>query len=174
MNCTTHCRMKGRMLCTMGDVRAWMARRAGWLLIAAILLAGCGEDNVDVRTVPMSQDQAVLPYVQQGVDAPTLAGDTAAFSPTQSLSGWPGTVYLEPGPPVQRPAGPPNPFEGNDRAESEGQRLFNWYNCGGCHGPNGGGGMGPNLRDDQWIYGSKPIDIYRVIAEGRPEGMPTF
>src|SRR5205823_2563199 len=37
-----------------------------------------------------------------------------------------------------------NPYEGNAYAISEGQRLFNWYSCSGCHA-NGGGGIGPPL-----------------------------
>lgn len=61
----------------------------------------------------------------------------------------------------------------NAFAIAEGQRLFNWYNCAGCHA-NGGGGMGPALIDDQWIYGSEPDQIYRTILEGRPNGMPSF
>lgn len=56
---------------------------------------------------------------------------------------------------------------------SEGQRLFAWYNCSGCHS-NGGGGMGPPLIDDTWIYGSAPENIYATIVEGRPNGMPSF
>jgi cytochrome c oxidase cbb3-type subunit 3 len=28
--------------------------------------------------------------------------------------------------------------------------------------------------DDQWIYGSNPENIFETIAEGRPNGMPSF
>jgi cytochrome c oxidase cbb3-type subunit 3 len=56
---------------------------------------------------------------------------------------------------------------------SEGQRLFGWYNCVGCHA-NGGGGMGPPLMDDEWIYGSAPEQIFNTIVQGRPNGMPSF
>jgi cytochrome c oxidase cbb3-type subunit III len=66
-----------------------------------------------------------------------------------------------------------NPYENNAYAQSEGQRLFNWYNCVGCHA-NGGGGMGPALMDDKWIYGSAPENIYATIIQGRPNGMPSF
>ena len=66
-----------------------------------------------------------------------------------------------------------NLYEGNAYAVSEGQRLFNWYNCSGCHA-NGGGGMGPPLMDDEWIYGSGPEQIYTTIVQGRPNGMPSF
>ena len=66
-----------------------------------------------------------------------------------------------------------NPYENNAYAQSEGQRLFNQYNCSGCHA-NGGGGMGPPLMDDKWIYGSAPENIYATIVQGRPNGMPSF
>ena len=66
-----------------------------------------------------------------------------------------------------------NPYWHNAWALSEGKRLFTWYNCTGCHA-NGGGGMGPPLMDDQWIYGSDPENIFSTIVEGRPNGMPSF
>ncbi len=65
------------------------------------------------------------------------------------------------------------PYDDNAWAVSEGQRLFGWYNCAGCHA-NGGGGMGPPLMDDTWIYGSSPENIYNTIVQGRPNGMPSF
>ena len=70
-----------------------------------------------------------------------------------------------------RPSG--NPAELNAPALSEGKTLFSTYNCTGCHA-NGGGGMGPPLMDDEWIYGYYPDQIFRTILEGRPNGMPAF
>jgi cytochrome c oxidase cbb3-type subunit 3 len=69
-----------------------------------------------------------------------------------------------------------NPYEGNAYAISEGQRLYDWYNCSGCHA-HGGGGIGPPLiKEDQrdWIYGSEPFNIFDTIVKGRPNGMPTW
>jgi cytochrome c oxidase cbb3-type subunit III len=80
---------------------------------------------------------------------------------------------LQPGGPVPATPRPKAPYEGNAWATSEGQRLFSWFNCVGCHA-NGGGGMGPPLMDDYWIYGSEPQNVYRTIVEGRPRGMPAF
>jgi cytochrome c oxidase cbb3-type subunit 3 len=65
------------------------------------------------------------------------------------------------------------PYEDNAVAVSEGKRLYSAYNCVGCHA-HGGGGMGPALRDDQWIYGHEADQIYHTILEGRPNGMPAF
>ena len=67
----------------------------------------------------------------------------------------------------------PNEYEQSAYAVSEGQRLYRWYNCNGCHA-NGGGAIGPPLMDDQWIYGSAPADVVATILEGRPNGMPAF
>jgi cytochrome c oxidase cbb3-type subunit 3 len=66
-----------------------------------------------------------------------------------------------------------SPYAYNAFAISEGKRLFTWYNCVGCHA-NGGGGMGPPLMDERWIYGSDPENIFSTIVEGRPNGMPSF
>ncbi len=66
-----------------------------------------------------------------------------------------------------------NPYEGNAYAISQGQQLFDKYNCSGCHF-HGGGGIGPALMDEEWIYGSTPADIYQSIAQGRPNGMPSW
>ena len=66
-----------------------------------------------------------------------------------------------------------NPYEGNAYAISQGQQLFEQYNCSGCHF-HGGGGIGPPLMDAEWIYGSTPANIYESIVEGRPNGMPSF
>jgi cytochrome c oxidase cbb3-type subunit 3 len=79
---------------------------------------------------------------------------------------------LQPGTPVDT-AHTENPYESSAYAQTEGQRLFGWYNCSGCHA-NGGGGMGPALMDDTWIYGSEPEQIFATIVEGRPNGMPSF
>jgi cytochrome c oxidase cbb3-type subunit 3 len=65
-------------------------------------------------------------------------------------------------------------FDGRNAYDaSQGRQLFHWYNCAGCHS-NGGGGMGPALMDDRWLYGHEPDDIYKTIMEGRPNGMPSF
>src|SRR6185437_5153045 len=46
----------------------------------------------------------------------------------------------------------PNIYQESAYSVSQGQSLFQQYNCSGCHA-NGGGGMGPPLIDNNWIYG---------------------
>lgn len=65
------------------------------------------------------------------------------------------------------------PYNYNAYAISEGKALYNQFNCVGCHS-NGGGGMGPPLMDDKWIYGSDPSSVFASIVEGRPNGMPSW
>lgn len=67
-----------------------------------------------------------------------------------------------------------NPFEKNTDALREGRLYFMQYNCAGCHGDHGGGGMGPSLRDADWIYGDTHAQIAKSIAEGRALGMPAW
>jgi cytochrome c oxidase cbb3-type subunit 3 len=64
-------------------------------------------------------------------------------------------------------------YQENAYAMNEGKRLFDSYNCSGCHA-HGGGSIGPPLMDAAWIYGSEPINIFATIVEGRPNGMPSF
>ena len=64
-------------------------------------------------------------------------------------------------------------FEGNKLAIADGQQLFNQMNCTGCHF-NGGGGMGPALMSGHWRYGGRIEQIYESIAQGRPNGMPSW
>ncbi|MDB6092114.1 MAG: cytochrome c class [Gammaproteobacteria bacterium] len=61
----------------------------------------------------------------------------------------------------------------NAAAVNTGRRLFGQYNCSGCHS-NGGGGMGPSLMDDEWIYGGRLEQIHQTLVEGRPNGMPSW
>lgn len=67
-----------------------------------------------------------------------------------------------------------NPLKGDPVALQDGRRLFNWYNCSGCHGGHAGGGMGPSLRDPVWLYGDSDAQIYDSIAAGRSNGMPAW
>ena len=71
-------------------------------------------------------------------------------------------------------SGAANPLSGSDAARTDGRRLFVRFNCSGCHGGRAGGGMGPSLRDVDWLYGSSDMAIFASIAEGRGKGMPAW
>jgi cytochrome c oxidase cbb3-type subunit 3 len=117
------------------------------LLLSVSLVAACEREKREPRAKPVAaeQPQAVtLGHLRPGGGAPP------------------------PPPPPVAQADDQNAYQ-----ISEGKRLFQWYNCSGCHA-NGGGGMGPPLIDDTWIYGSEPQNIFQTIREGRPNGMPSF
>ena len=67
-----------------------------------------------------------------------------------------------------------NPFADDRTATGEGRKLFVRFNCSGCHGGRAGGGMGPSLRDVDWIYGNSDAQIFSSIAQGRAHGMPSW
>lgn len=64
---------------------------------------------------------------------------------------------------------------GNDpKMMQAAQGLFK-TNCAVCHGPDGGGGTGPNLRDNSYLNVKKVDDIFTVITNGVvPKGMPSW
>ena len=66
-----------------------------------------------------------------------------------------------------------SPYQENAYGIAEGKRLYTAFNCNGCHA-HGGGGIGPALMDEKWIYGGAPDRIYSTISQGRPNGMPSF
>jgi len=48
-------------------------------------------------------------------------------------------------------------------------------NCKICHGPDGKGATGPNLTDNEWIYGNSQNEIIRTIKNGNKNGsMPAW
>lgn len=78
-----------------------------------------------------------------------------------------------PGPTVDPPR-MRNPLGQGPAVLADGRRLFVRMNCSGCHGGHAGGGMGPSLRDVDWMYGSTDAQIFSSVAEGRAHGMPAW
>jgi len=60
-------------------------------------------------------------------------------------------------------------------ALANGQAVFS-TKCASCHGPDGGGLIGPNLTDVYWINGSgKPASVLTIIKDGvMSKGMPAW
>src|SRR5690349_11249928 len=67
-----------------------------------------------------------------------------------------------------------NPNQAAPEAVAQGHGLFIRVNCAGCHGYGAVGAMGPNLTDGYWRYGGAPVQIFKSIYEGRPQGMPAW
>ena len=109
-----------------------------------IVLAGCEREARPFRDLPVASARS-----QEPMGTGLYAGSQAPPQPENS------------------------PFQENAWGIGEGKRLFDQYNCSGCHA-HGGGGMGPPLMDDEWIYGEHPANIFETIVGGRPNGMPSF
>ncbi len=131
------------------DLRAGFALLPRYALVAACLfasLAACEREDRDYR----------------GERTPKTAADTATVS------------TLQPGEQAPAPADPRlREYEGNAYHINQGERLYRWFNCNGCHGA-GGGNIGPALMDDEWRYGGNIDQIVATILQGRPNGMPSF
>src|SRR5215218_8405186 len=125
-----------------------MTRKAVLLaVVLAMLMAGCEREERSFRSDPTAnetQDSVVLSTLAPGQDAPAA-----------------------------KPSEKAKQFEQNAYQLSQGKKLYAWFNCNGCHA-NGGGGSGPALMDDKWIYGGQIENIVATIRDGRPNGMPSF
>ena len=115
-------------------------------LSVALALAGCERQDIQEAYGPAAQ-QAVQPVVVSEL----RPGGVPALPEDQR-----GKIY-----------------DGDAGHIANGKQYFSWYNCNGCHF-NGGGGIGPPFMDKVWFYGGRIDQIYNSIAEGRPNGMPTW
>ncbi|HEX2135761.1 MAG TPA: c-type cytochrome [Microvirga sp.] len=121
--------------------------RAAPILVCAMLLVGCEREDREYRSSPVT----------------SRTEEKIALSPLS-----PG-----PAPPVEQRTGLGKDYEENAYHIAQGKKLYVWFNCNGCHA-HGGGGSGPALMDDRWIYGGQIENIVQTIREGRPNGMPSF
>ena len=114
---------------------------------------------------------AIGAFVLLACDERSNAGAafTKAPSPINQVN-----VGPVPGPLEQNAEAFRNPFAQDPDSLHQGRQFFVQYNCAGCHGDHGGGGMGPSLRDEQWLYGGSHAQIARSIHEGRAYGMPAW
>ena len=170
-----------------------MSSRCRELAALAVLLAaatsGCERERRSFRAAP-------APAVANAVQAGDLRAGPASAIDTPATRGEPQRIDAETRPAVDDqfpPSAPPpgqlsdeprrssdgadyngQPFQSNRWAVGEGKRLYEWFNCAGCHSPGGGGGMGPSFMDAQWRYGDAPGSVFASIVEGRPMGMPSF
>ena len=90
--------------------------------------------------------------------------EMAAASKGKAAPGQPGGAA--PGGQSTTAAAAPS-LEGNPEAIAAGQALLA-TNCSPCHGPQGQGGIGPNLTDEYWLHGHTHGDFVNVITEGVP------
>jgi cytochrome c oxidase cbb3-type subunit III len=113
--------------------------------LAVLLAAGCQKGSQTGQPAEQANRPGIIDSaLSPGVDHSLVSGDPRAAA-----------------------------YYNNADAVNKGKHLFQQYNCSGCHS-NGGGGMGPSLMDDEWIYGSRLEQIHQTLVEGRPNGMPAW
>src|SRR6476620_11222198 len=115
------------------------------VVLALLVAAGCERESREYATAP--------------VQAPPPSPRLSPLQPGQALANALDPVGMH--------------YENNAYHITQGGRLFRWFNCNGCHA-NGGGGIGPALMDAEWRYGGSIDQIHASIAQGRPNGMPSF
>jgi cytochrome c oxidase cbb3-type subunit 3 len=114
--------------------------------LSACMVAGCQRETRELR-----------------LDPPISAALDRSKSMPNGIAGAPPEIYSKIG----------KPYAGNAYQLSQGKRLFEQFNCKGCHG-DGGGAAGPALMDGWWSYGPEIESIVHSIRDGRPNGMPSF
>jgi cytochrome c oxidase cbb3-type subunit 3 len=120
--------------------------RGALAAMAALGLASCEREVRDLR-----------------LDPPEAAAlDEIALSP-ERIGGAPPDVMVA----MDRP------YDSNAWQLSQGKRLYDQFNCKGCHA-DGGGMTGPAFLGGWWRYGSDVVSVFASIRDGRPWGMPSF
>ena len=85
---------------------------------------------------------------------PQQDAESSDTQPPQAPNGQPAEPHDEAGQAVTNGLVKRNPYTGNPAAISEGEELYKLLNCYSCHGLRGGGGMGPDLTDEEWKEGT--------------------
>jgi cytochrome c oxidase cbb3-type subunit 3 len=116
------------------------------LLLPCALLGACQRETREARDQPVPFSQAQL-----ATTSTVIAGGGSPDPPDSRI----------------------DHYEKNAWHVSEGQRLYEEFNCVECHA-HGGGGIGVPLIDEEWIYGSSSPQIVATLIQGRPNGMPSF
>jgi cytochrome c oxidase cbb3-type subunit 3 len=106
--------------------------------------------------------------------APNLASGYSGLVAPEKLLRVPVTGIYPGGTPAGLNPAMQNPLRSDPDAVARGAKDFDAFNCSGCHMARGGGGMGPALSNNIWIYRDSPANIYLDIAQGRAAGMPAF
>ena len=140
------------------DKNRWIA--AGIVVVVAIVVAA-------------GLAAIAMPGAKPAAPAGLATGYSGAL-PAAALLRVPVSGIYPGGAPAGLNANMQNPLANDPDAAARGMKDFDAFNCSGCHGPNGGGAMGPSLSNDRWIYRASPANIYLSIVQGRSAGMPAF
>jgi mono/diheme cytochrome c family protein/heme/copper-type cytochrome/quinol oxidase subunit 4 len=138
---------------------------------------------------PVMQDAAtaggsIFEVLRESSESGQIAGGIPLASPPPPITlpdpfaqqpAQPPAQQGQPGQEAVQAAGAQGGDESSGGDPAAGEALFvGALGCAGCHGQDGGGGIGPNLTDAEWIYGGDAASISETLHNGRPGGMPAF
>jgi mono/diheme cytochrome c family protein len=116
---------------------------------------------------------AISAILGLGLVGPALAADDSSKQPE------PAAQQSTPAPGGEAGTGSPaataekaargelnSPYQDFAKVADEGHKKFMAAGCNGCHGGTGGGGMGPPLTNQVWIYGKDDDTLFRLVALG--------
>jgi mono/diheme cytochrome c family protein len=126
-------------------------------MIALTLLAlGLGGSVMAAEQAQQQQPATGSPPAAQAPAAGEKAAAGGAGSPTETAK-------------TAEKGSLKSPYTDSGSVAPEGQKIYMAAGCNGCHGGTGGGGMGPPLTNQVWVYGNDDDTLFRVIALGSDE-----
>ncbi len=142
---------------------------SGSFLFAYDIALGVRADDEELRNtlnrlIDQHSEEIQDILIQYGIP---MAAAQRTKSPTDETA-------IEPSPEAGTVRAKLNPYTGNPEAIAEGEELYKLLNCYSCHGLRGGGGMGPNLTDEQWKEGTgSDTRVMAQVMTGRNK-MPGY
>lgn len=136
--------------------------------------AWLADEKIDPAYTETKMKTLGFPYTPEDISALSDKSEMDALVAYMQRMGadW-KKMNAKPAAAVSAPAPGENPYAGNEAAIKEGEEIFE-ANCAACHGEHLTGGIGPDLVDDEWLFGGTDKDIFASINGGRPNGMPPF
>jgi mono/diheme cytochrome c family protein len=119
----------------------------------------------------MLRSLAIISLLGVGLAGSALAADDASKQPQAAApqstpapggeAGSPSATAEKTGKGVLK-----SPYQDFAKVADEGHKKFMSAGCNGCHGGTGGGGMGPPLTNQVWVYGKDDDTLFRLVALG--------
>jgi mono/diheme cytochrome c family protein len=133
-----------------------------WILLA-------GRDTPDrIASEPKAMNATTTtPAASSETTPPASSGTANETKPSGETAGAGGGSPLETARNAEK-GSLKSPYADYASVAEEGRKLYLSAGCNGCHGM-GGGGMGPPLTNQVWVYGKDDDTLFRLIALGSDE-----
>lgn len=140
--------------------------------LLAIALAGCGNDKGDAASAPEKAADAVTTDNGAGCEFVATQAGAQSFTIKVTDKDTPEAKEF-----LKTCINPyTKMYAENPDLAKEGKKKFGYWSCTQCHGPNGGGQVGPSIIDDRWQYSKHVTDkgMFETIAHGSDMGMQAW